>query len=118
MAKLLEVQKTLGDKVGKGVFFIAITVDPKQDKPEVLRLFAAKWGINPTGWKFLTGSPEEIAQVAKAYGVFYRTLPDGEIEHSAIFFLVDRKGMMRKVYGSMASPEEVAKDIQTLLAEK
>src|SRR5476649_119157 len=36
-ARLAQVQRLLGDRVGKDIFFYSISIDPKQDTPEVLK---------------------------------------------------------------------------------
>jgi protein SCO1/2 len=48
-ARLREVQKNLGDRVGKDVFMYSITVDPQRDTPEVLRKYAEKFDAGPGG---------------------------------------------------------------------
>ena len=67
-ARLLEVAKILGDRLGRDVFFYSITVDPETDTPEVLGDFAANWGI-PEGWEFLTGDPDDLVLVRRKLGV-------------------------------------------------
>ena len=67
-ARLLEVARLLGDRLGDDVFFYSVTVDPENDTPEVLGDFAANWRI-PEGWKFLTGDPADLAVVRKKLGV-------------------------------------------------
>jgi protein SCO1/2 len=49
--------------------FLFITVDPERDTPEHLKLYLSNFDPRITG---LTGTPEEIASVAKAYGAFYQ----------------------------------------------
>ena len=39
-ARLAQVQKLLGDRVGKEVFFYSISIDPKRDTPAVLKAYA------------------------------------------------------------------------------
>jgi len=39
-ARLVQVQKILGGRVGKDIFFYSITIDPKQDTPKVLKAYA------------------------------------------------------------------------------
>ena len=68
-ARLLEVQKLLGDRVGKDIFFVSISVDPTNDTPEVLKAYAANWKTGP-GWTFYTGKDEDITQLRKKLGVF------------------------------------------------
>src|SRR5919199_1353872 len=53
-ARLVQVQKLLGDRMGKDLFFYSITIDPKHDTPEVLKDYADKFHVGP-GWQFLTG---------------------------------------------------------------
>jgi protein SCO1/2 len=67
-AKLTQVQRILGDRVGKDVFFYSISIDPKHDTPEVLKAYAQKYHIGP-GWLFLTGKEDDIKLVAKKLGL-------------------------------------------------
>src|SRR5919202_5377319 len=61
-AKMAQVQKLLGDRVGKDIFFYSITIDPKRDTPEVLKAYADKYHVGP-GWSFLTGRPDDVKLV-------------------------------------------------------
>ena len=67
-AKMTQVQRILGDRVGKDVFFYSISIDPKNDTPEVLKAYMQKFHIGP-GWLFLTGKEEDIKLVAKKLGL-------------------------------------------------
>jgi protein SCO1 len=53
-AKLAGLQARLGTDFGAKVFFVAITVDPERDTPEVLKRYAQAHRVNLTGWAFLT----------------------------------------------------------------
>jgi protein SCO1/2 len=117
MTQFLGIQKAVGNRVGSDLRFVTITVDPERDTPQEFRRFAAKWKVGP-GWTFLTGSPEDIAKVAKAYGVAYRKRSDGEIEHSNMTYLVDRKGMLRSAYRLTTSTDQMAGEIQMILREQ
>ena len=61
-ANLVQVQKLLGDRVGRDVFFYSITLSPDQDTPVVL--------VGP-GWTFLTGTSDDIERLRKALGFAY-----------------------------------------------
>src|SRR2546427_5646408 len=39
-ARLVQLQRLLGERMGKDIFFYSITIDPKRDKPEVLKAYA------------------------------------------------------------------------------
>jgi protein SCO1 len=67
-AKLAQVYKQLGDRMGKDVFFYSITVDPKHDSPSVLKEYSEKFHTGP-GWYFLTGKKEDIDAVRRSIGM-------------------------------------------------
>ena len=67
-ARLVQVQRLLGDHVGKDIFFYSISIDPTHDTPEVLKAYAQKFGVGP-GWLFLTGNEDDIKLVAKKLGL-------------------------------------------------
>src|SRR5258707_6762602 len=58
-ANLVRVQKMLGDRVGRDLSMYSITLDPEHDTPEVLNSYVKTFGVG-SGWKFLTGKPEDI----------------------------------------------------------
>jgi len=65
---LVQLQKVLGDHLGKDVFIYSITLDPEHDTPEVLKAYAEKFGAKP-GWTFLTGKEEDITAVRNKLGL-------------------------------------------------
>jgi protein SCO1/2 len=74
-ARLRQIQKELGDRVGRDVFMYSISIDPENDTPEVLKRYAEKFKIGP-GWLFLTGKAEDVALLQKKLGLFIADLPD------------------------------------------
>ncbi len=66
-ARLAQVKDLLGDRVGKDVFFLSITIDPVIDGPELLRKYADTYKAGP-GWLFLTGKPEDIQVIRTKLG--------------------------------------------------
>lgn len=68
-ARLTNVQRILGDRVGKDVFMYSITVDPANDTPDVLRKYAEKFRIGP-GWQFLTGNETDIMLLRTKLGLY------------------------------------------------
>jgi protein SCO1 len=80
-AKLAQVYKLLGDRVGKDIFFYSISVDPKHDTPAVLKAYAKKFHAGP-GWYFLTGKREDIDAVRKKIGMASRPDEDPVTGHT------------------------------------
>jgi protein SCO1/2 len=116
--KLVAVQRRLGADFGPRIGFVAITVDPEGDTPEVLRGYAKAHGANVEGWAFLTGTPADIKEVLRRYGVFARKNPRGDVDHLFLTSLVDRQGMLRVQYlGYRFDPAEMQADLKKLLRE-
>src|ERR1044072_2621277 len=73
-ARLVQLQKLLGDRMGKDIFFYSISIQPEHDTPEVLKEYAAKYHVGP-GWLFLTGKEADIKLISKKLGL--DKLPNG-----------------------------------------
>ncbi|HXB71234.1 MAG TPA: SCO family protein [Candidatus Acidoferrales bacterium] len=67
-ARLAQVQRILGDRMGRDIFFYSFSVDPVRDTPEELKAYAAKYHAGP-GWLFLTGKKADIDIVRKKVGL-------------------------------------------------
>src|SRR5215217_3497381 len=73
-ARLTQVAKLLGDRMGRDIFFYSISIDPEHDTPEVLKAYAEKYHVGP-GWTFLTGKEADIKLISKKLGL--DKLPNG-----------------------------------------
>lgn len=116
--KMATLQPRLGGDFGPEAFFVSITVDPERDTPAVLKRYAAAHGAKLAGWAFLTGTPAEIREVTRRYGVVARKTSRGDVDHTFLTSLIDRSGTLRVQYlGVRFDPDELFKDIQSLLQE-
>jgi protein SCO1 len=79
-ARLVQVQRKLGERVGKEVFFYSISIDPKRDTPEVLKAYAEKYHTGP-GWLFLTGKKEDIDLISRKLGLYTEPNPNNRDGH-------------------------------------
>jgi protein SCO1 len=95
-----------------------ITVDPKRDTPAVVKQYAAAFGPGIEG---LTGTPEEIAKVAKEYRVYYqehRTGPgpgDYTMDHSSVLYLMNPTGGFVAPIRADQSGDEIAANLKKLM---
>jgi protein SCO1/2 len=113
------VQGQLGPVFGNQVVFASITVDPERDTPEMLKLYAQTYGADVAGWSFLTGPPPVIADLTRRYGVFASKNANGDIEHSFLTSIVDRRSILRVQYlGVRFDPAEFRRDLLSLLRER
>lgn len=107
----------LMDKLGRedSLQVLAITLDPATDKPEVLKAYAQGFDKDQESWRFLTGSEEQIARVAGAFGVLYWD-EGGVIEHNLRTAFIDDKGVLRLLKtGADWRAGEFAAEIQKFL---
>jgi protein SCO1 len=84
-ARLVQVQKKLGDRVGNDIFFYSISIDPDHDTPQVLKEYMEKFHVGP-GWTFLTGKKADIDFLSKRLGLYSdpSVNADGHIAHLLI----------------------------------
>jgi protein SCO1/2 len=66
-ATFRRVQQGLGERMGRDIELISISVDPTTDVPERLKSFSEKFKAGP-GWTFVTGSKPEIDRLLEALG--------------------------------------------------
>ncbi len=117
---------------GKPEFGIAsITINPEYDTPKVLKEHAQMLGVKHYNWHFLTGDREYIYNLAKGFKMYAGANKQaaGGFEHSGVFALVDKEGMVRcrkDVYGNPimyydgledSGVQAIKEDIKKLLEE-
>jgi protein SCO1/2 len=97
---------------------ILITIDPERDTPPVLKEYVQAFHPRLVG---LTGTPEQIAQVAKEYRVYYQKVPlknsslGYSMDHSGFTYLMDGKGRYLTHFRHDVTPEELAKRLKERL---
>jgi len=112
------VQDRLGSDFGAQIAFVSITVDPERDTPAVLKEYGEAFGANFAGWFFLTGSPSVITDVTRRYGVFAAKAANGNVDHTFLTSIIDRRGVLRVQYlGVRFDPEEFRLDLLSLVNE-
>ncbi len=66
---LAKLQEHLGDRLGKEIVILSMTVDPAVDNLEELARYAKRCGAR-AGWHFLTGTKEDLARVERKLGQY------------------------------------------------
>jgi protein SCO1/2 len=67
-ATFSQMRRELGEEAGR-VRLVSITIDPEHDTPAVLAEYAKRFDAAP-GWSFLTGSPQDVERVLRAFDVW------------------------------------------------
>lgn len=94
-ATFARLQKEMGDKIGKDVHLISISVDPLTDTPERLKAWGAKFKAAP-GWTFVTGEKQEMDKLLNALGA---AVSKREDHTPALIIGNDTKGVWTRTYG-------------------
>jgi len=85
-ARLAQVARVLGDRMGRDIFFYSISIDPEVDTPAVLKAYKEKYQIG-RGWTFLTGTKQDIDLVSRKLGLYSEpdpSDPDGHLPYLLI----------------------------------
>jgi protein SCO1 len=112
-ATVANVQRELGDKVGKDVHFISVSVDPVTDTPERLKAWAAKFKAG-AGWTFVTGNKPEMDQLLQALGA---SVARREDHTPSMLIGNDAKGEWTRTYG-LAKTSQIVGVIQNAIGEQ
>ena len=92
-AHFAQVQRRFGDLMGKDVVLLSVTLDPQYDTTATLAAYAKIWRAEHSGWKFLSGSEEEIGRVARAFGMVYWP-EEGLVAHTSETGVIGRRGQL------------------------
>jgi protein SCO1/2 len=97
------------------VTLLSITLDPLYDRPEVLATYARRYQADGERWRFLTGSTEQIRDVAGLFGLVYWT-EEGSLSHTVATAVISRDGRLAgRIEGSQYRPEQLRDLLQSEL---
>lgn len=100
LARLVRLRQQIGEQPFEILF---VSVDPERDGPAEVGKYAELFNSPVIG---LTGSPAQIAQVKKQFGIFSQKAPQPgggySIDHTATVLLFDRNGR----FTATIAPEE------------
>jgi protein SCO1/2 len=110
------VQERMGDKA-KDLQIVFISIDPERDTPQMLKDYLSSDGF-PDGVIGLTGTPEQVAQVAKDYRAFYQKVGEGEgytMNHGLTVYLMGPDGKFRSAVAHDLGPSRTATLIENAM---
>lgn len=108
------LMERLGERFGRDVKLITLTVDPATDTPARLKDYAGNFG-SPTGWLWLTGDKPKVDKVLAGLGAYAADFT----RHSGAVLVGDaRSGDWTRFYGIPNAPDIVDRVEQLLAARK
>jgi protein SCO1/2 len=117
LGMLAATKQRLGER-GEDLQVVFITVDPERDTPQALKDYLSSDGF-PEGVVGLTGTPEQIAAVARAYAAPYQKVGEGEsytMNHGLTIYLMGPDGRFRVPLAHDMGPERAAQVIERVMA--
>ena len=100
---------------------VMITVDPERDTPERMQEYAGAFSPDFLG---LTGTQEEIADVAAAFGVFHGRSEEPAptaggylVDHTTSVTVLDREGRARLMWAFGTETEHMVSDLRQLIGD-
>jgi len=115
LARLARLREKMGED-GDKFQIVFVSVDPGYDSPEDIGRYVDLFGTPIIG---LTGSDEDIAEVAAAYHAFYEKVPveggDYTIDHTAAVYLMDSDGKLQSIIDYHESPETSLAKLERLV---
>lgn len=105
-------------EAGKDIQPILVTVDPARDTPEVLANYVSNFGENVIG---LTGSEQQVADMAGVYRVFYakqdnpKDPANYQMDHSSIIYLMGGDGKFIKHFSYTTDAKALAVGLKKAL---
>ena len=108
-----KMQEALGDRLGKDVFLVSISVDPATDTPPRLKEYGKRFHAKP-GWLFLTGKKENVDWALYKLGQYVQA----KDEHTSIFIIGNEpKGLWKKAFG-LAKAEELIRIVEDVINDR
>jgi protein SCO1 len=107
------LQEALGERLGKDVVLVSVSVDPRTDIPLRLKAYARRQKAKP-GWVFLSGDRNNLGQVLLGVGVLFSpNLEDHN--HIPITLVGSARSDWRRFHG-FPSPEQILAEIDKSMA--
>jgi protein SCO1/2 len=108
-----KIQQALGERAGKDVFLVSISVDPETDTPPRLKEYAAKFHAGP-GWVFLTGKKENVEWALYKLGQYVEAKDD----HTTVIIIGNEAtGLWKKALG-MAKADALIEVVNSVAEDK
>lgn len=117
LGRLSAALNELTDKEREGIAPIFITVDPDRDTPDAIKAYLA-FDDRITG---LTGDRAAIEQAKAGFKVFAEPEPIEDsklgytVQHSSLFYLVEKSGKLRYALQDSLTPAELATAMRSVL---
>jgi protein SCO1/2 len=108
--------KQLGPDADK-LNYVFVSIDPERDTPELMHTYLSSFDRHIRGF---TGTPEEIAKIAKEYRVYYKKIPQNDgtyvMDHSTVMYLMEADGTFDTIIAYQEDDASAVAKLKKLVA--
>jgi protein SCO1 len=101
-----------GDKLN----YVFVSIDPARDTPELMHTYLSSFDKHIRGF---TGTPEQIATIAREYRVYYKRVPTDDggyvMDHSSIIYLMGADGKFVSMIAYQEADDSALAKLKNLL---
>jgi protein SCO1 len=112
-AILRQTQMQLADGGDRNIQFISISIDPVNDRPNILKDYASRFDVGPS-WTFVTGTKSEIDVILKSLGAYSAS----KNEHQPLILIGDDKSKKWMRNYGIPSPASIVSIIEAAASKQ
>lgn len=114
-AQLAQFERSLPRPVRDRIRIVSISVDPRNDTPQVLRRYARTFGVDGARWQFLTGPLPEIMKITRSFSALRPDQASDASFHTSELRVFDTQSRMVQRYsGAPLAERQLRADLMTL----
>lgn len=118
LANVAQALRDMGPKAND-VQLIMVSLDPERDTPEKLAEYMGHFHPSFIG---ITGTKEQLDEVASLYGIFYQKTEGSNatgylIDHTATLMVLDREGYLKLVFPFGVTAKDIADDLKYMIRQ-
>ncbi|MCW7493814.1 SCO family protein [Leptospira sp. 2 VSF19] len=114
VADMEQLAKKILKKTGKEPRMVLVSFDSEKDNPAVLNAYKKKMNLKEN-WTLLSGKEEDIRMLSVVLGINYKKISNGEFNHSAVYSLVSKEGVViSRIEGIGSNSEGLISEYQKL----
>ncbi|MBI2217618.1 MAG: SCO family protein [Candidatus Rokubacteria bacterium] len=113
MGKMSRIQAAVGERLGRDVHLVSLTVDPATDTPARLKEYAARLGVRP-GWYLVSGEPRNVSEALRKLG---HATGSKEAHTNLLIVGNERTGLWKKAT-ALAHPDDLVRLVEDVLDDR
>lgn len=114
--EMRNIHKRVGTENQDKVQYMLISIDPKTDKPQLMKAYLNDNKFDGKEWVFIRGSEAETREIANIMAVKYQEISPMDFSHSNIISVYDQKGVLyHQKEGLHTNTDQTVKAVHELL---